>query len=255
MVDRMIASRCHVIVTMRTKTAYELQKDPQTGKTKRVKIGLAPVQREGLEYEFDLVGEMSQENELIVDKTRCSAIASKVYSKPKPADFQVFADWLKGEKRSDIPVPPAQKPIDIGTHPMNTQAAANYVRDQKLAEIQRTQEPPAKPEVADVPPEVAEMFKVMVTQKLAGFAKVFQGFNDRFTELLGAELGTQNYLHTLGLHGVDSYQKFRSLATAKKCVLALYAKVQALTDQANAALPDVTDEDVPFSEPFPEEAA
>lgn len=150
---------------------------------------------------------------------------------------------------------------DIGPHPMNTQAAANYVRDQKLAEIRREQEqqpkpdqatkPETKPETPDVPAEVAEMFKVMVSQKLAGFAKVFQGFNDRLSELLGAELGTQDYLHILGLHGVDSYQKFRSLATAKKCVLALYAKVQALTEQARVGpQPDVTDEE-PFGEQFP----
>ena len=55
MVEEMISSSCHVICTMRTKTDYQEQVD-SNGKKKRVKIGLAPVQRDGLEYEFDLVG-------------------------------------------------------------------------------------------------------------------------------------------------------------------------------------------------------
>jgi len=41
----------------------------------------APVQRDGLEYGFDLVGYMD-DNTFITDKTRCSACAQKAYSKP-----------------------------------------------------------------------------------------------------------------------------------------------------------------------------
>jgi AAA domain len=45
MVDEMVSSRCHVICTMRTKTDYQEQIGSD-GKKKRVKIGLAPVQRD-----------------------------------------------------------------------------------------------------------------------------------------------------------------------------------------------------------------
>jgi AAA domain len=105
MVDQMIASPCHVICTMRTKTDY--QEIEVNGKKKRVKIGLAPVQREGLEYEFDLVGYMDDENNLIVDKTRCSALSGKVLNKPSAESFEVFRAWLGGAKR---PAAPAQAP-------------------------------------------------------------------------------------------------------------------------------------------------
>lgn len=106
MVDQMIASPMHVVVTMRTKTAYEEQVDDK-GKKKRVKIGLAPVQREGLEYEFDLVGYMDDENNLIVDKTRCPHYSGKAMSKPGPKEFQAFVDWLKGAHREAPPAAPA----------------------------------------------------------------------------------------------------------------------------------------------------
>ena len=41
----------HIIVTLRTKTAYEIIEN-EKGKKAPVKVGLAPVQRDGLDYEF-----------------------------------------------------------------------------------------------------------------------------------------------------------------------------------------------------------
>lgn len=59
LVDAILASTCHVIVTMRTKTGYEVT--TENGKTKVSKVGLAPIQREGLEYEFSCVMDLSIE--------------------------------------------------------------------------------------------------------------------------------------------------------------------------------------------------
>lgn len=119
MVDAMIASPLHIIVTMRTKTDYQEQVDPHSGKKKRVKVGLAPVQREGLEYEFDLVGYMDDENTLITDKTRCSFYSGKALSKPAAKDFAPFAEWLKGAAapvapKQETPPPPATPPASTG---------------------------------------------------------------------------------------------------------------------------------------------
>ncbi len=95
MVDAMLASPCHVLVTMRTKTAYD-EVTGEDGKKKRVKVGLAPVQREGLEYEFDLVGYMDEDHNLVVDKTRCSWYAGKTLRLPNETAFAPFAEWLHG---------------------------------------------------------------------------------------------------------------------------------------------------------------
>ena len=97
MVDVMTGSKMHVIATMRTKTEYVEQTD-ERGKKKRVKIGLMPVQREGLEYEFDLVAYMDEENTFIIDKTRCSFYKKKAITEPKASDFKPFLEWLAGEK-------------------------------------------------------------------------------------------------------------------------------------------------------------
>ncbi len=59
----------HVIVTMRSKTAYERGQD-ERGNTKIVKLGLEPKQRSGIEFEFDVIAEMDKEHWLEIDKAR-----------------------------------------------------------------------------------------------------------------------------------------------------------------------------------------
>src|SRR5260370_40837714 len=83
---------------MRTKTDYQDQVDAQ-GRKKRVKIGLAPAQRDGLEYEFDLVGYLDEDNSFVVDKTRCPAYSQKALAKPDAKASAPFVDWLNGAAR------------------------------------------------------------------------------------------------------------------------------------------------------------
>lgn len=51
LVETILQSKAHIIVTLREKAAYEMQQNDR-GKMVPIKLGLAPVQREGLEYEF-----------------------------------------------------------------------------------------------------------------------------------------------------------------------------------------------------------
>lgn len=111
MTDRMIASPCHIICTMRTKNEY-VEEVNDRGKKVRRKIGLAPVQRDGLEYEFDLVGSMDEDNSFITDKTRCPAYTSKTILKPKGGDFTAFKDWLEGAPMPErLPPEPSAEEI------------------------------------------------------------------------------------------------------------------------------------------------
>lgn len=61
LVEELLNSPCHIIGTMRSKTEYALEQNDK-GKTVPRKIGLAPVQRDGLEYEFTVVLDINQEN-------------------------------------------------------------------------------------------------------------------------------------------------------------------------------------------------
>ena len=94
MVDAIVSSKIHVIATMRAKTEYVQEKDPKTGRTTVRKIGLAPVQRDGLEYEFDVVATLDSDNNLIVGKTRCPAIAGAVVNKAGKEIARSLKNWL-----------------------------------------------------------------------------------------------------------------------------------------------------------------
>lgn len=100
LVDAMLQSRCHIIGTMRAKTEYVVEMNEKGKQTPR-KVGLAPVQRDGLEYEFDVVADMNLDNDLIVSKTRCPAIAGQVISKPGKPLADTLHQWLT----SGAPIP------------------------------------------------------------------------------------------------------------------------------------------------------
>lgn len=94
LVDSMLAVDCHVIVTMRTKTEWIIEEDSRGKKAPR-KIGLAPVMRDGIEYEFTLIGDMDLEHRVTVSKSRCSLLADKVIQPGRAAEAAAtFAGWL-----------------------------------------------------------------------------------------------------------------------------------------------------------------
>lgn len=95
MIEALLASPIHIIATMRSKQEYILQDDGR-GKQVPRKVGMAPVQRDGFEYEFDVFLDMDIENNAIVSKTRCPALTSKVFSKPGGDLAGILAEWLKG---------------------------------------------------------------------------------------------------------------------------------------------------------------
>ncbi|GAA0720228.1 ATP-binding protein [Dactylosporangium roseum] len=95
MVDALLAYPGHVIVTMRTKTEYVVEEDSRGRKVPR-KVGLKPEQRDGIEYEFDIVGDLDLENTLVVAKSRCKVLAKAVIQLPDEESFGgVVRAWLE----------------------------------------------------------------------------------------------------------------------------------------------------------------
>lgn len=94
LVDAIVRAKLHVVATMRAKTEYVVDKDERTGKTTPRKVGLAPVQRDGMEYEFDIVADMDHENRFIVSKTRLSDLAGAVIQRPGPELGEQIRNWL-----------------------------------------------------------------------------------------------------------------------------------------------------------------
>lgn len=111
MVETILACPCHVIATMRSKMAYEMETDAK-GKVKPVKVGLKPIQREGVEYEFDVVADMDIDHLLTVSKSRCPALDGAKASKPDAVFLAPFVSWLAA---GADPVPqPKQDPPQSG---------------------------------------------------------------------------------------------------------------------------------------------
>lgn len=95
LVQRIIGASCHVLFTMRAKVDWVVQEN-ERGKKEPVKVGLAPVQREGLDYEPDLFFDMTvPDNHLIVSKSRCDRIApGEVVKRPGPEFADVIIEWI-----------------------------------------------------------------------------------------------------------------------------------------------------------------
>ncbi len=93
LIDAIVGSKCHVIATMRSKTEYVQEKDDR-GKTVIRKVGLAPVQRDGMDFEFDIAGDMDAENNLIISKSRLPKLSGKVINKPGAEFAATIKAWL-----------------------------------------------------------------------------------------------------------------------------------------------------------------
>jgi hypothetical protein len=94
LVDALVRCKCHLIVTMRSKMEYVLDRDEKTGRTAPRKVGMAPVQRDGLEYEFDIAGDIDLDHNWVITKTRCSALDGMVVNRPGAQIAQQIKAWL-----------------------------------------------------------------------------------------------------------------------------------------------------------------
>ncbi|MEW5724151.1 MAG: ATP-binding protein [Thermodesulfobacteriota bacterium] len=170
LVDAILQTPLHVLVCMRAKTAYELVKD-DNGKVKPVKIGLAPVQRDGLEYEFTLVADMSvDEHVAAVTKDRTQLFDGKCLVPTEEMGRQLLG-WLNS-----------------GADPLPGPLTA-VQRRRLLAEVQR-----AGLEAAEVKAIIQSRFNVASSKEL--------------NEAQGAELVA--YLETLPHAGDEGAETFDS---------------------------------------------
>jgi hypothetical protein len=92
MIESILRSPCHIITTMRSKMEYVLEE--RNGKMVPQRVGMAPVQRQGMEYEFDVVADMDLNHIITVGKTRCPEIDSATTVKPGIGFMTPVVNWL-----------------------------------------------------------------------------------------------------------------------------------------------------------------
>jgi hypothetical protein len=87
LVDTILQSKIHIIVTMRSKTEYSIE----GGKVH--KVGMAPVVREGFEYELSLVLDVGQNHQATVSKDRTGLFDGKIFI-PTMETGKTLKTWL-----------------------------------------------------------------------------------------------------------------------------------------------------------------
>lgn len=89
-----VHSKAHVIATMRSKQDYVMEANDR-GKQAPKKVGLAPVQREGMEYEFTTVFDISMSHDFVVSKDRTGLFDGRMEKLSVKTGDEIRA-WLAG---------------------------------------------------------------------------------------------------------------------------------------------------------------
>ena len=104
LVDTILQSPSHIIVTTRSKTEYVLQTDDK-GKITPKKVGLSPVFRDGLEYEMTVFIDMSTEHVATATKDRTRLFDGKYFT-PSINTGESLYNWLNSGAENKAPVCP-----------------------------------------------------------------------------------------------------------------------------------------------------
>ena len=153
MVETLLSCPAHLIVTMRTKMEYVLE-ERENARGRKVmapkKVGMQPIQRAGMEYEFDVVCDLDVDHVLTVSKTRCSAIDGAKATKPGPGFVDPVLAWLStGEVAVPATQPAFAQPTGVAltgvTDPhsvkVDTDACGDVIADKIKAAAQQAQVP------------------------------------------------------------------------------------------------------------------
>lgn len=223
-IEAIIGSPIHIIATMRAKTQYEVEKDERTGKPAPKKVGMGAIQREGMEYEFDIAAMMDVQNTITIEKTRCSALQGVVANRPDASFVEPVLKWLSGvvteqpaHRQPAQPevefMPPAQpeptsQPPKLGTitdaqsgtlHALGT-VLYNGEWDTKRHEIvkaatkKRTQssndltQAEAQTLIAGLEKKIRQAYEALTDELTAGVAVIDPGVLVEIDQLSGVEL-------------------------------------------------------------------
>ncbi|WP_028547207.1 AAA family ATPase [Paenibacillus taiwanensis] len=139
-VEAILKSKCHIYATMRSKTEYILEQNDR-GKQVPRKVGMAPVQRDGLEYEFTLVFDLTADHMATVSKDRTGLFDGQ-YFIPTVDTGKQLLEWLEsGEKliSKDMLVKISTKWIELGQNPEHIDAQTKKLYGSELGAITEKQ--------------------------------------------------------------------------------------------------------------------
>jgi len=131
MVDTIVQSRMHLIATMREKSEFVIE--TVNGKSVPRRVGMQPIQREGIEYEFTITARMDLDHQMFILKTRAKILDSKVFDKPDGSVARMLLDWLNSGEAEKAETTETQKD---GQSEVNQDAPQNLPPPKKPTQVQ-----------------------------------------------------------------------------------------------------------------------
>jgi hypothetical protein len=102
--DAVLQSKIHVICCLRSKMDHVIDKDSNGRATIR-KVGMAPIMREGIEYEFTTVFDCDMSHQVSASKDRTGLFTDKIFQVSEETG-QTIANWIM---TAETPAPVAKQ--------------------------------------------------------------------------------------------------------------------------------------------------
>jgi hypothetical protein len=214
LIDKIISAPLHVLVSLRSKTEWVLDRDDRTGKTAPRKVGLAPVMRDGIEYEFDVCGDMDQENTLLITKTRCSKLAGGIFQKPGKELADTLKEWVRGVA-PQVHEPQPTKDGQVTRAEPKENGQANGVSGLQPASA--------------IPQELVSIWKRMCSPR--GVIMELDDLRTKIEQLAGSA-GVAECQRILRQHGVGHAKQFKSSQPARLCAKDVFGLLEELRRNA-----------------------
>lgn len=132
-IDCLLGADLHVISCLRSKMEHAVEKDDR-GKTTIRKVGMAPIMRDGIEYEFTCVLDLDMQHQAVSSKDRTRMFDGRIIEVTEEVGKQLAA-WLDGA--TGVEAPKAK--------PAATSVVAK-TDDSATAEVAKKEEAPVDPE-------------------------------------------------------------------------------------------------------------
>lgn len=174
LVDKILQCAMHVVITLRTKTEYVIEEGANGKKTPR-KIGMAPIFRDGIEFEVTVFFELDQSHAATATKDRTGLFDGQ-YFLIAPDTGAKIQTWLAGAS-------PAEEP------PRNEPAASTQTQHEEVPLAQKVDDL-MKRHCANMSREEKEVVSARLREITGGTAnyrtvtdlRVLQAIYDEFKE-------------------------------------------------------------------------
>ncbi len=191
LLDAIVRARLHIICTLRTKVEYIIEDN--NGKKTVSKKGLAPIQRDGVEYEFDIFCEMDDKHNFVVGKTRCADLDGLVVNRPGTEIIEPLKAWIGSQPHNGSNKPTTAeadntKDLNIQVKPPEPELKTE---DDEPLSIDET-DPLNKFMALNLEPRIREMIKTIPGWLKGMNPKISDTVIQNFISKISSEMGQES---------------------------------------------------------------